>query len=213
MLRVEEYFLGLGSLGLFLMAIEDSAAVTLLPELLMIELTVHHPDRLLWYVSITVAGSILGSFIPFFIARKLGQGWVEKKMPPRQFQRIHRWFERNEVMAVAVPSVLPPPVPYKLFVLVAGLFEMSWLRFAAAMACGRYVRYLIEAWLGLLFGAQILQYSLRHPLLVLIVAIALLGAAYVYGRYRNRQNGTSNPPSAPTPRPLASSPTPGGADG
>lgn len=196
-LRVEAYFLRLGPLGLFLMAIEDSAAIALLPELLMIELILHHPAGLFWYVSITVAGSIIGSLIPFFIARKLGQAWVEKKMPARQFHRIHHWFERNEVMAVAVPSLLPPPVPYKLFVLVAGLFEMPWLHFVGAMAAGRYVRYLIEAWLGLVFGPKILQYSLHHPIVILVALIVLLAAAYVYGRFKDRARAPDPPGGAP----------------
>ncbi len=185
--RIEGFFLRLGPLGLFLMAIEDSAAVALLPELLMIELTIHNPSGLFWYVSITVAGAILGSLIPFLIARKLGREWVQKKMPARQFARIHTWFERNEVMAVAVPSILPPPVPFKLFVLVAGLFEMTWLHFVAAMAAGRYVRYLLEAWLGLIFGPKILRYGLHHPVLLLLVALLLAVGAYLYGRRKARR--------------------------
>lgn len=198
------YFLRLGPLGLFLMAIEDSAAVALLPELLMIELILHHPAGLLWYVTITVAGSILGSLIPFFIARKLGQAWVEKRMPARQFRRIRSWFERNELMAVAVPSLLPPPVPYKLFVLVAGLFKMPWPHFVAAMAAGRYVRYLIEAWLGLVFGPRILRYGLHHPTMVLVAAVVLLAAAYAYGRYRQGATDPDDPPEDAAPQPIAS---------
>ncbi len=169
------------------MAIEDSAAVALLPELLMIELTIHNPSGLFWYVSITVAGAILGSLIPFLIARKLGREWVQRKMPPRQFTRIHAWFEHNEMMAVTVPSILPPPVPFKLFVLVAGLFEMTWLHFVAAMAVGRYIRYLLEAWLGLIFGPAVLRYGLRHPLFLLLAAILLALGAYFYGRRKARR--------------------------
>jgi uncharacterized membrane protein YdjX (TVP38/TMEM64 family) len=185
--RIEGFFLRLGPLGLFLMAIEDSAAVALLPELLMIELTIHNPSGLFWYVSITVAGAILGSLIPFLIARKLGREWVQRKMPPRQFTRIHAWFEHNEMMAVTVPSILPPPVPFKLFVLVAGLFEMTWLHFVAAMAVGRYIRYLLEAWLGLIFGPEVLRYGLHHPLFLLLAAILLALGAYFYGRRKARR--------------------------
>ncbi len=190
------------------MAVEDSAAIALLPELLMIELTIHHPSELFWYVSITVAGAITGSLIPFSIARALGHEWVRKKMPERQFARIHRWFERNEMMAVAVPSVLPPPVPFKLFVLVAGLFEMRWLKFVAAMGGGRYARYLLEAWLGLRFGPEILRYGLRHPWLAGAVAVGLLAAAFLYGRLQGDPGVTGSGPGALAGR---SHPPPAGA--
>lgn len=182
------------------MSIEDSAGIALIPDLLMIELTLHHPQRMLWYILITVAGTTVGSLILFFIARKLGEAWVEKRMPAARFHGIHAWFERNELLAVAVPAATPPPLPFKLFVLVAGLFEMSWAHFSGAMAAGRFVRYWIEAWLALRYGPSALKFFGLHPWLVGGAVLALFAVAYGIGRARGSRShsgrgGGADPPA------------------
>lgn len=207
-LRFELFFLGLGPLGLFLMSIEDSAGIALVPEILMVDLTLHHPHRMFEYILITVAGTVIGSLILFFIARELGLHWVGKHMSPERFHRIHRWFERNELLAVAVPAVAPPPVPFKLFVLVAGLFEMSWLHFIGAMAAARFVRYYLEAWLALRYGPQAAHFFQRHPEVLAAVIVALFIGAFLIGRWRERRNHARHPnashPDSQPPSPAGS---------
>ena len=206
-IRFELFFLALGPLGLFLMSIEDSAGIALVPEILMIGLTLRHPHRMFEYIVITVAGTILGSLILFFIARSLGRHWVEKRMPPERFRSIHAWFEKNELVAVAVPALAPPPVPFKLFVLVAGLFEMPWTHFAAAMAAGRFVRYFLEAWLALRYGTAALAFFGRHPIWIALVIAALFVAAFFVGRWREQRSRVHNSESAPHPESGPHSPT------
>lgn len=181
------------------MSVEDSVAIALVPEILMIELTLHRPERMFEYILITMAGAVVGSLILFFIAQKLGHRWVEKRMPAERFRRIHAWFERNELLAVAVPALSPPPVPFKLFVFVAGLFEMSWLHFALAVAAARFVRYFIEAWVALHYGPWAVAYFSRHPGLAAAAVLALFAVAYYIGRWRERRRGANPPPPEAEP--------------
>ncbi len=164
------------------MAFIDSCSLPMLPEVLMIALVLHHPFRLPWYALVATAGSTAGSVLLFALVRHWGGPWTEHHLPGEKFQRMHRWFERHEVLAVALPAVLPPPLPFKIFIVGAGVFEMSYPHFSASMAAGRGLRYFLEAWLALRFGAQVLAVLRHHPVSVLLVSCALLGLGYGLGR-------------------------------
>ncbi len=164
------------------MAVIDSCSIPLLPEVLMIALVLRFPVRLLFYVAVTTAGAVAGSLILFALARHWGGSWVERQLPQRRHDRIKNWFDRYELAAVALPALLPPPMPFKLFVVGAGLFEMSYPHFSFSLAIGRGLRYLLEAWLALRYGARALMYMRSHPLPVLLLAAALLFAGCWYGR-------------------------------
>ncbi len=170
---------------MFFMGIIDSALVALFPDVVMIDLTLQHPHLLLWYVLVCTAGTTLGSIILLQVVKRLGGPWVESKIPPARFKRIHANFERYELMSVAVPACLPPPIPFKPFLLVAGLVEMSWSSFGISMFVGRGIRYLLEAWIALRYGPAALQVLKHHPMLVVIAGIVLLAGGYCYGRCRN----------------------------
>ncbi len=178
-----------GTLGLFLMAAIDSSSLPLLPEVLLIALVLRHPERLFWYAGVTTAGALAGSLILFALARHWGGAWIERQMPPRRYRRIQRWFDRYELVAVGLPMLLPPPMPVKLFVIGAGLFDMSYVRFSLSTAIGRGLRYLLEAWLAVRYGASALAYLRRHPFIILLIAAALLLAGIAYGRRRRAAAG------------------------
>lgn len=179
--------LGLGPIGLLFIGIVDSSSIPFPVELLLIPLTLAQPSHLLLYATLATLGSTIGAAILFGLARHFGGQWVEKKMPARTFRRIHAAFENYDVMAVAIPAMMPPGFPFKFFVLVAGLFEMNWLNFLATMFAGRYVRYLLEAWLALRYGNQALQFVKHHPLETLGGAALLMAAGYLLGLIRARR--------------------------
>lgn len=174
----------MGPVGLFLTGIVDSSSVPFPVELLLIPLTLEQPSHLLLYVTVATLGSTIGSAILFGLARRFGGHWVEKKIPPRTFRRIHAAFEDYDVMAVAVPAMMPPGFPFKFFVLVAGLFEMSWAHFVLTMFVGRYVRYFLEAWLALRYGGELVMLVKQHPLLTLWIIVLLVAGGYLIGRVR-----------------------------
>ena len=181
----------LGPVGLFFMGVVDSSSIPMPPELLLVPLALAHPASLLMLVVITTAGSTVGTLILFGLARKLGGTWVESKMPAASFRRARNAVQTYDLMAVAVPAMAPPPFPFKFFVLVAGMFEMSWTNFAATMSAGRFLRYFLEAWLVLRYGASGLTYIRQHPAGMLGWTALLLGLAYLWGWSRKRRTTIS----------------------
>jgi membrane protein YqaA with SNARE-associated domain len=152
----------------------------------MIRLTFEHPHKVWLYVLITTAGSTLGTMIIFGLARHWGGPWVERKMPPKRFRKVHRALEDYDVFAVAVPAMLPPPMPFKLFVLTAGIFEISWFDFIVSMFVGRGIRYAAEAYLAVHYGSRAWAYIRGHIWGLAIAATLLMGFGYWMGHVRHR---------------------------
>jgi membrane protein DedA with SNARE-associated domain len=102
-------------------------------------------------------GSALGS-IPLYLVGYLGgEKVLRKRISEQRFLRIHRSFERHEFWALMFPGMLPPPMPFKIFVLSAAVFEMRFTHFLVAIFAGRFVRFLALSLLTLWFGPQIVQ--------------------------------------------------------
>jgi len=136
--------------------------------------------RLLFYVLMASAGSALGS-IPLYVIGYLGgEKVLRKRISEERFLQIHRSFERHEFWALMFPGMLPPPMPFKIFVLGAAVFEMRFRDFLAAIFAGRFVRFLTLALLTLWFGPQIVELIgavfRRHLYWVLgVVVLGVLG--------------------------------------
>src|SRR5580698_346668 len=113
--------------------------------------------RLLFYVLMASAGSALGSIPLYVIGYVGGEKVLRKRITEERFLRIHRSFEEHEFWALMFPAMLPPPMPFKIFVLGAAVFEMRFRDFVAAMFAGRFVRFLTLALLTLWFGPQIVE--------------------------------------------------------
>jgi membrane protein YqaA with SNARE-associated domain len=110
--------------------------------------------RLLLYVAMASLGSALGS-IPLYIVGYLGgEKVLRKRISEERFLKIHASFERHEFWALMFPGMLPPPVPFKIFVLGAAVFEMRFRDFLVAIFLGRFVRFLVLSVLVLWFGPQ-----------------------------------------------------------
>lgn len=186
----------LGSAGgwsLFVIAFIDSSFGTLpvINDALVIALSLQNPQRMVFYATMATLGSMLGCLTIFYLARKGGDVVLHKKMSQQQIDRIRSWYERNEFLTVAIPAVLPPPTPFKLFVLAAGVFQVRVQYFLAALAVGRGVRYFMWGFLTVRYGDQTITY-LRHNYLqvsAFIVAVILMTYLLlrVVERYRARR--------------------------
>lgn len=129
----------------------------------------------LLYVVLASVGSAIGS-IPLYIVGYLGGETVlRKRISEKQFQKIHRSFERHEFWALMFPAMLPPPLPFKGFVLAAAVFEMRFVDFLVAIVAGRFVRFLTLSLLTLYFGPQIVGIAAamfrRHLIWVLVAVV------------------------------------------
>lgn len=145
----------LGIWGVFAIAFADSALLGMPVDAAVAFYVFNDHRRLLFYVVMASLGSALGS-IPLYIIGYLGgEKVLRKRISEERFLRIHRSFEQHEFWALMFPGMLPPPMPFKIFVLGAAVFEMRFRDFLAAIFAGRFVRFLILSLLTLWFGPQI----------------------------------------------------------
>lgn len=145
----------LGAWGVFAIAAIDSAALGMPLDPVVAGYVYLQPHKFWLYAIMASAGSAIGSLIIYAIGYEMGEHVLEKRMGKEKFQRIQARFEKHEFLALAVPSLMPPPFPFKLFALSAAVFEMHWTHFLLAIFTGRVVRFLILSALVVLFGPQV----------------------------------------------------------
>jgi membrane protein YqaA with SNARE-associated domain len=182
-----------GAAGLAAVAFVDSSFLTLpeVADILVIMFTIKNPDLWWWYGLATTAGSIAGCLALYFVARTGGHALVRRGIHERHIDRVMEWFRKYGAPVLLLPSMLPPPMPFKLFVLMAGLSDLRVTSFALAIAVGRGVRYVGEAWLARQYGEAAITYLERNAfdLVVPIVGILIVAAAiwWMYARWRRKQ--------------------------
>jgi membrane protein YqaA with SNARE-associated domain len=159
--RYTAWILGLmklfGIWGVFVIAFADSALLGMPVDFVVATYVYRDRGRLLLYVAMASLGSALGS-IPLYILGYLGgEKVLRKRISEERFLKIHRSFEQHEFWALMFPGMLPPPLPYKVFVLGAAVFEMRFRDFLVAIFLGRFVRFLVLSVLVLWFGPEIVE--------------------------------------------------------
>jgi len=166
----------LGAWGVFVIAGLDAAAVGLPMDVVVAGYVYQNRARFLLYVLLASAGSALGSIVLYLIGYTGGEAVLRKRISPERFDKLHRAFDQHPFWSLMVPAMLPPPTPFKLFVLAAALSEMQFSHFLLAIFSGRFVRFLVLALLTLKFGPQIVDLSgalLRHHLGWVLDAVVL----------------------------------------
>lgn len=179
----------LGGPGLFIIAFLDSSFLSF-PEVcdaLVVLLTVQHKERMLYYALVTTMGSIAGCYALYSIGRRGGEAFLRKRFKARHIDRAMTVFRRYGMLAIIVPSLLPPPMPFKIFVLAAGVARMRPLDFLIAVAIGRGLRYFGEGFLAVWYGERALAFvheNVRSIGLALGVAALLAGITWIWWRRR-----------------------------
>jgi membrane protein YqaA with SNARE-associated domain len=178
--KVRGLALALGGPGLFLVAFLDSSVLPLpgITDILLVVMVTRTPGAMLWYVATTVAGSVAGCLVLHYLGRKGGEAFVKKRFTGDKIERAMAALQRNGVMAVLVPCLLPPPAPFKIFVLLAGVVGISAVKFATAIAIGRGIRYLALGVLAVKYGSQASEYMRENGTVVSIAAVAVLAAGF-----------------------------------
>jgi membrane protein YqaA with SNARE-associated domain len=147
----------LGIWGPFVVAFADSALLGMPVDAVVAAYVYKDRNHFLLYVLLASLGSAIGS-IPLYILGYLGgEKVLRKRISEERFQQIHASFERHEFWALMFPGMLPPPTPFKAFVLGAAVFEMRFRDFLAAIFAGRFVRFMVLSLLTLWFGPQIVD--------------------------------------------------------
>jgi membrane protein YqaA with SNARE-associated domain len=147
------------------------------------------PSRFLLLSAMAAAGSALGSIVIYWIGYKGGEVLLVKRIGEARFKKFHASFERHGFLGLMVPSMLPPPTPFKLFVLTAGVIEMSFTKFLAAIFFGRFLRFCILSLLVIRFGPEIVGFfgHMVHDHLRLAIAIIATAALIGWWIWRLRK--------------------------
>lgn len=148
----------LGIWGVFVIAFADSALLGMPVDFIVATYVYQDRKRMLLYVAMASLGSALGSIPLYLIGYAGGEKVLRKRISEERFLKIHRSFERNEFWALMFPGMLPPPMPFKIFVLGAAVFEMKFRDFLFAIFAGRFVRFLVLSLLVLWFGPEIISH-------------------------------------------------------
>jgi membrane protein YqaA with SNARE-associated domain len=195
----------LGGPGLVVLGLVDNSAIPLPGSMdaLTIVLAAAHKEPWWYYAIMATIGSIIGGYLTYRLGAKGGKETLEKQVSKRRAQKIYKIFERYGFWSVAIGAICPPPVPFVPFLITAGAMHYPRKKFLAALTLGRGVRYTLLAYLGRIYGRQILRWLGHYyqPLLYILIILAVAGGLaglYFWWRYRrqgkNRRRTKSSRP-------------------
>ena len=186
---IQGFALAIGAPGLFLITFLDSSFITLpeIADLLLVVMVIQQPYRVILYAGMATAGSIAGCYAIYWVARKGGEAFIRRRFDERHTERARALFQRYGVWALIVPAVLPPPAPFKIFVLMAGVAGLSTGRFLLAIAVGRGTRYFVEAALALFYGRAAIAFLNDNLRPVAWATIAAIGVGLIVWIWRAKR--------------------------
>jgi membrane protein YqaA with SNARE-associated domain len=171
----------LGGPGLFAVAALDSSFISLpqINDLLVVLMVTQHKEWMLYYAAMATLGSVVGCFAIYYLAGKGGEAFLRRRANPGRLDRTLALYPRHGLLALMVPALLPPPAPFKLFVLGAGLAGVRPVPFVVAIAVARGARYLALGVLAIYFGDAALELmrTRGREVALWLVATILLGVA------------------------------------
>jgi len=187
----------LGFWGVGAVAVLDSSSIPVPMDLIVAGYAWSDAHRFYLYVLMAAVGSAIGGLVPYWIGRAGGEIFLMKRIDRTRFERMRDRFEKQEFLALMIPSMLPPPTPWKLFVFASGVFEMRVLTFMLAVAAGRALRFTVVSLLTIEYGPQIVHEltELMHQhliatLVALVIVLAVL-AFLAIQKVRGRRGATS----------------------
>jgi len=189
---VRRWLFHLGGLGLIPLGLLDNSPVPLpgIMDVATIVLSARQEQLWLYYALMATAGSVIGGFVTYRLARKGGKEALERRFSRRKVDKVCKIFERWGFGAIVIPALLPPPVPMVPFLFVAGAMQYPLRKFLAALTLGRISRYMILAYLGARYGRHIIARIAEHghPVVVAIIIVLIVTAAVVFYFWRGSKS-------------------------
>jgi membrane protein YqaA with SNARE-associated domain len=173
-----------GIWGVGAVAVLDSSSIPV-PMDAILALYIWNDKRHFWlYCLMAAAGSAIGGLVPYALGRAGGELFLLKRVDRARFDRLRDRFQRQEFLAVLIPSMMPPPWPWKVFVFASGVFKMRVAYFLLAVLVGRLLRWLTLSLLVLKLGPGAVDLVARHalPTVLIVGALAVLGFAWWWVR-------------------------------
>ena len=172
----------------------DSSLLSL-PEIndyLVVARCYSDPKAVFYFPLFAALGSVVGCLILYSIVRRGGQAVLRRRFSRESIERVERAYARFGFLALAIPALLPPPMPFKIFVATAGALEYPRWRFVITIFIARSVRYYVEGILAVFYGEHVLDFLKDNGLVILsaVAALCLIGlTAYVLRNRRRRAAG------------------------
>jgi membrane protein YqaA with SNARE-associated domain len=178
----------LGAGGVFLSALVDSSflPMPLVTDLMVMEMSSRHPFRMPFYAGAAALGSLAGCIWIYFLARKGGQAYYEKKQG-QPIGKIHAWVKRYPLTSVLLPAMAPFPVPFKPFVLAQGVFQVPFVPFVVGTLIGRGCLFFFEGFLGARYGMATKQFLLQQRWISALAILGLAGAVLLIIQLSNQR--------------------------
>jgi membrane protein YqaA with SNARE-associated domain len=180
---VYAFALSIGGPGLFVVAFLDSSFLSLpqINDILVVLMVTEHKEWMAYYAAMATLGSIAGCYVIYVLAEKGGEAFLRRRLKPGHLERGLALYRRHGVLALVVPALLPPPAPFKLFVLAAGVAGVRPLPFVLSIALARGARYLALGVLAIYFGDAALELMrTRGVEVALWVAAAIVAGAGIW---------------------------------
>ena len=179
----------LGPFGVFLISLLDSVAVPMPQgvDALVIAQAITAPQTAYWGAALGVAGSALGSLILYFMARRAGRAMLAKKASASGIEKMRRQIDKFGALVLLLPTMVPLPLPMKLFVIAGGVFQMKVGPFLAVIVFARCVRYFGEAFVALRYGEQTTALLKEHVLATAVGAVLLMALLYGANQWSTRR--------------------------
>jgi len=194
---VRHWFITLGGPGLILLGLLDSSIVPIPGSMdaMTIVLAAHQRTWWPYYAVMATIGSVVGAYITYRLARKQGDRALHARLSQRNAKLVTETFEKWGFGAIALPALLPPPMPMVPFVIAAGALQYSPKKFLVAMTLGRILRYCILAYLGAVYGRKIFAVVLAHGEVTLAATIGLavvVALGFLLMRFRKKRPAIAN---------------------
>lgn len=148
----------------------------------------HNPSEVYYFPLFPAIGSVIGCLILYRIAQR-GEQFITKRFHPKHLDRVKKIYRRWGIFALAIPALLPPPMPFKIFVVAAGALNYPAARFATVIMIARTVRYYFWGWVAFFFRDEVLRilgWLESHLIEILGVIIALFILSFIGRRIFTR---------------------------
>jgi len=189
----------LGVWGVCALAIVDSSSIPMPIDAIVIGYVAADHAKFILYAFMAALGSAIGALVPYYVGRAGGELFLLKRVNRERYEKLRDRFEKQEFLAIMVPSMMPPPMPVKLFEFAAGVFEMKVVWFFFAILAGKFFRFLLWAAITVFYGPAIVHTitSALHEHLGIVIgtvgAIIIVLAIFVTRKIFDRRNGTRLP--------------------
>ena len=168
----------------------DSSLLSL-PEIndyLVVGRCFKQPSAAFYFPLFAALGSVIGCLVLYTIMRRGGQALLRRRFKRENIERVERVYARYGFLAIAIPALLPPPMPFKIFVATAGTLEYPRWKFLATVMLARSVRYYVEGILAVYYGRRVLSFLKDNGLVVLSVVTGVVVLVVLIYAIANRKN-------------------------